>query len=1059
MANSEVFDAYFRQADYDKDGRVSGAEAVAFFKGANLPQLILAKIWQYSDQRKTGFLSREEFYNALKLVTIAQAGRELTPEIVQAAFTGPATLQIPAPQISSGPSPVLATKNVVPLQASRINNTVQQPPPVEGFKSQYPPPTSSQIARPAFLQVRPNSASFVQSLSTTGLGVESWGSSKPPSPALQIEVNSMTASHVQPQVSPMLPGVPVGGPSFQAGSKNAFNGAPYEATSTGSAASSFFSTTGSTVKSGSVIKHSDVGLEMKESGDGSLISGSKEVATKVAPGISALSGNRSESSMQARHMPIIGANLTQIPPSTGPNTSIQATLVAPKLPSTMAVPTDLGSQGSGAPPSGLGTVGGPWPKMSQSDVERYSRVFIQVDTDKDGKISGIQARDLFLSWKLPRELLKQVWNLSDQDGDSMLSLREFCTALYLMERHREGRPLPTVLPAGFNFEDNGHWQSIDASRVAQSQTTMTQKSANIMFPSQQLSGFPQPAASRLQIPVSGPIPLQAQIPGSNETDSKQEGTYKSKAPTLEINLVNQLSKEEQANLKLKQKDAEEADKKVYELEKDIMDSQKKIESYRTKLQEIILLKSRCDNRLAEVTERSGADRREVEALARKYDAKFKQAGEVNSRLQAEEAMFRDIQERKMELYNSIAHIEKGDTSISPQARVDGLAADLHELKKTLTSRAKQIGLRLKPPPSSEATFGGQLEIQESFVEWDEDWDKFDDEGFASIQELMNDRVTGSTTAAVTAQSPVIDWDEGNLFEDKFDFSSESHIENKLEVHSDETSVPGPAPIIFDSPRAESEAGSQSSIESPQHDTLSPRAQPFRKGIIGGSLLSKAKSRYDSVGESQDFDTANESFWPPKRSMFNSDLDDADKLSSWESELGGTKYEVEADLGESWGLKSTTPSIQKTFDVGASNVSTFNRQTGARPSSDSYSFIDSLDFGSLRVSTSASRTGATEDASDFYGSIDAKGWGDHSETSVPGTPLFKVDSPRRSPSLLGDEFNDGPHSFSRFDSISSTRGGGRVRGLASFDDGDPFAGTGPFGLTAQASKSSEHWGAF
>jgi len=37
--------------------------------------------------------------------------------------------------------------------------------------------------------------------------------------------------------------------------------------------------------------------------------------------------------------------------------------------------------------------------------------------------------------------------LSDQDNDSMLSLREFCVALYLMERHREGRPLPAALPS------------------------------------------------------------------------------------------------------------------------------------------------------------------------------------------------------------------------------------------------------------------------------------------------------------------------------------------------------------------------------------------------------------------------------------------------------------------------------------------------------------------------------------------------------------------------------------------------------------------------------------
>lgn len=49
-------------------------------------------------------------------------------------------------------------------------------------------------------------------------------------------------------------------------------------------------------------------------------------------------------------------------------------------------------------------------------------------------------------------MLKQVWDLSDQDNDSMLSLREFCSALYLMERHREGRALPGVLPSNIMLD-------------------------------------------------------------------------------------------------------------------------------------------------------------------------------------------------------------------------------------------------------------------------------------------------------------------------------------------------------------------------------------------------------------------------------------------------------------------------------------------------------------------------------------------------------------------------------------------------------------------------------
>lgn len=46
-----------------------------------------------------------------------------------------------------------------------------------------------------------------------------------------------------------------------------------------------------------------------------------------------------------------------------------------------------------------------------------------------------------------------MWDLSDQDNDSMLSMREFCIALYLMERHREGHPLPSVLPSSIMLDE------------------------------------------------------------------------------------------------------------------------------------------------------------------------------------------------------------------------------------------------------------------------------------------------------------------------------------------------------------------------------------------------------------------------------------------------------------------------------------------------------------------------------------------------------------------------------------------------------------------------------
>lgn len=58
-----------------------------------------------------------------------------------------------------------------------------------------------------------------------------------------------------------------------------------------------------------------------------------------------------------------------------------------------------------------------------------------------------------ISCGLSADVLKKVWDLSDQDNDSMLSLKEFCYALYLMERYREGLSIPPTLPNNVIFDE------------------------------------------------------------------------------------------------------------------------------------------------------------------------------------------------------------------------------------------------------------------------------------------------------------------------------------------------------------------------------------------------------------------------------------------------------------------------------------------------------------------------------------------------------------------------------------------------------------------------------
>lgn len=42
--NMDQFEAFFKRADLDQDGRISGNEAVTFFQGSNLPRQVLAQV-------------------------------------------------------------------------------------------------------------------------------------------------------------------------------------------------------------------------------------------------------------------------------------------------------------------------------------------------------------------------------------------------------------------------------------------------------------------------------------------------------------------------------------------------------------------------------------------------------------------------------------------------------------------------------------------------------------------------------------------------------------------------------------------------------------------------------------------------------------------------------------------------------------------------------------------------------------------------------------------------------------------------------------------------------
>ncbi|CAM9898503.1 unnamed protein product, partial [Hapterophycus canaliculatus] len=85
--------------------------------------------------------------------------------------------------------------------------------------------------------------------------------------------------------------------------------------------------------------------------------------------------------------------------------------------------------------------------MSSQERSKYESLFPVYDSDRDGFVTGAEAVDLFSKSRLPREHLRQIWQLSDVDGDSKLSLAEFCVGMHLIVCvSKKGLPCPATRP-------------------------------------------------------------------------------------------------------------------------------------------------------------------------------------------------------------------------------------------------------------------------------------------------------------------------------------------------------------------------------------------------------------------------------------------------------------------------------------------------------------------------------------------------------------------------------------------------------------------------------------
>ncbi|KDP36775.1 hypothetical protein JCGZ_08066 [Jatropha curcas] len=1050
----DQFEAYFRRADLDGDGRISGAEAVAFFQGSNLPKQVLAQIWTYADQSRIGFLGRAEFYNALRLVTVAQTKRELTPDIVKAALYGPAAAKIPAPKINLPATPVLHVPQVNPVvaasapQMGTVAPTASQNPgfrgpgvPNPGMNQHYFPPQQSPSIRPP-QAIQPGASShppqgFISPEFSRGGGMVGNSQAMPTGTAPRPSQAMPTST--APRPSQLMPSSAPGTSIPTSNISTSWLGGKTSAAMTGPPST----------PSATMQPRAQVSMPSQPTANDSkaLVASGNGFSTHSSfgsDGFSAISSTRKQDlSIPTYSTTGPSALATAVPASTGVHPPVKSNSLdslqnafatqplGGQLQRAQSLPTSgqqvsTSTSSSLTSPSmsvGIGNLSDnsqlQWPKMKALDIQKYTKVFMEVDTDRDGRITGEQARNLFLSWGLPREVLKQVWDLSDQDSDSMLSLREFCFALYLMEQYMAGRSLPSSLPSNVMLDET-LLSMTGQPKVAYGNAAWGPRPGFGMQPGMVTQPIAPATGLRPPVPVTAPQAKPDGVMISNQ--------QKPRAPVLEDSFRNQSDEGVQNSLP---QDGTVSEKKVDEPEKVILDSKEKIEFYRTKMQDLVLYKSRCENKLNEITERALADKREAEMLGKKYEEKYKQVAEVASKLTIEEATYREIQERKFELNQAIVNMERGGSADGIlQVRADRIQSDLDELMKALTERCKRHGLEVKSTAIIELPIGWQPGIQEGAAVWDEEWDKFEDEGFAN--DLMLDM---KNVSAPNSKSTIQD---GSPTHDSL-----SNGDDKSGNFS----------------RVDGHGIEGESVYSHSEDELARSPQSSLAGR--NALGSPSKAFSDVFAKSTDADAeTHRSFDESTWGAFDTH-DDTDSV--WGFNPASTKDSDSDKHRDFFGID----------DFGIKPIRTGSLSSESIFQKKSPFFEDSVAGSPKKSPFFEDSVAGSPKKSPFF------------EDSVAGSPIARfgnspmsrfANSPRYSEA--GDHFDNFSRfdSFSmhegsgfspqegltRFDSINSTKDFDHSRGFSSFDDGDPFGSSGPFKVSSDGQnpkKGSENWNAF
>ncbi|XP_039277256.1 epidermal growth factor receptor substrate 15-like 1 isoform X3 [Nilaparvata lugens] len=335
-----LYEAFYQQVDPTNHGSVGALEAAKFLKKSGLSDDELSKIWDLSDPNGKGYLNKPGFFVALKLVSLAQAGREVN--ILNTL------LDIPPPKMGD-----------------------TMPPLMKEHKSIGPPPPPAAVSAASDWAMKPSERANYDQLFDS----------------------------LQP-INGYIPGNKVKGLLIDSKLPVDTLGKIWDLADMD--------------KDGSLDRHEFIvamhlvykALE-------------KYAIPNVLPPELMPPGKRKDSIASGPVIPV-----TPVP-------------VAP-----IGVPLMQPAEPPKPVPIPIPQI--TW-VVSPEERTRYETLFIQSDVDKDGFVSGMEIKDVFLQSGVSQAILARIWGLCDMKQTGKLNCEQFCLAMWLINQKLKGIDPPDAL--------------------------------------------------------------------------------------------------------------------------------------------------------------------------------------------------------------------------------------------------------------------------------------------------------------------------------------------------------------------------------------------------------------------------------------------------------------------------------------------------------------------------------------------------------------------------------------------------------------------------------------